>query len=196
MHRRQPVSPAGHPWLGVITIAPMTFPSSRRSFLRAGAATVAAACALPAQPMCVVLAAPASQKNLAPLNPPIRLGVASYSFHKFDRAKVIEFLKELNVTTLNAKDIKDHLPMTPPSATDEALAAYKAAGIQLTGAGVIYFPTPDEADIRQKFEYAKRAGVSLIVGSPTRAALPAVEKFVKEYNIRLAIHNHGPLDKE
>ena len=196
MRRRQPVSPAGHPWLGVITIAPMTFPSSRRSFLRAGAATVAAACALPAQPMCVVLAAPASQKNLAPLNPPIRLGVASYSFHKFDRAKVIEFLKELNVTTLNAKDIKDHLPMTPPSATDEALAAYKAAGIQLTGAGVIYFPTPDEADIRQKFEYAKRAGVSLIVGSPTRAALPAVEKFVKEYNLRLAIHNHGPEDKE
>ena len=128
--------------------------------------------------------------------PQIRLGVASYSFHQFERAKVISFLKELNVTWLNAKDVKDHLPMTPATGTDEAVAAYKAAGVELTGAGVIYFAKPDEADIRQKFEYVKRAGLSLIVGSPAREALPMVEKFVKEYDIRVAIHNHGPEDKE
>jgi sugar phosphate isomerase/epimerase len=163
---------------------------SRRSFLRTGAVAAAATCAVSAEKP--VLAAAATHL----IQPQIRLGVASYSFHSFERAQVIGFLKELNVTWLNAKDTKDHLPMTPPTGTDEAVAAYRAAGVQLTGAGVIYFPTADEADIRQKFEYAKRAGVSLIVGSPTRATLPAVEKFVKEYDIRLAIHNHGPEDKE
>ena len=47
-----------------------------------------------------------------------------------------------------------------------------------------------------KFEYCKRAGISVIVaGDPTPATLPRLEKFVKEYDIRIAIHNHGPEDK-
>lgn len=128
--------------------------------------------------------------------PQIRLGVCSYSFHKFDRAHVIDFMKQLNETRLNAKDVNDHLPMKPAEATDAAVAAYKAAGIELTAAGVIYFPTKDSADIQQKFEYTKRAGVNLIVGSPTREVLPDVESFVKQYDMRLAIHNHGPEDKQ
>ena len=128
--------------------------------------------------------------------PQIKLGVASYSFHKFDRAHVIEFVKQLNTPYLNAKDVNDHLPMSPVSATEDAVKAYKAAGIELTSAGVIYFASNDRADIQQKFEYAKRAGVSLIVGSPTREVLPAVEAFVKQYDMRLAIHNHGPEDKQ
>jgi sugar phosphate isomerase/epimerase len=86
--------------------------------------------------------------------------------------------------------------MTPPEGTGLAVSAYRAAGIELTAAGVIYFPTKDSADIEQKFQYATRAGVPLIVGSPTRESLPEVEKFVKQYDIRLAIHNHGPEDKE
>jgi len=150
---------------------------------------MAAACALAVDGLPIKAAA--DEKS-----PQIKLGVASYSFHKFDRAHVIQFMKQLNCSRLNAKDVLDHLPMTPASATDEAVAAYKAAGIELTAAGVIYFPTKDAADIRQKFEYVKRAGVSLIVGSPTRDVLPAIEPFVKQYDIRLAIHNHGPEDKE
>ena len=128
--------------------------------------------------------------------PQIKLGVASYSFHQFDRAHVIDFLKQLNVTHLNAKDVKDHLPSKSPAETDAAVAAYKAAGIELTAAGVIYFTSTDEADVTQKFEYAKRAGVSLIAGSPTREVLPVVDRVIKKYDIRLAIHNHGPEDKQ
>ena len=166
--------------------------TSRRSFLRAGAITAAAACALSTEELS--LNAVPFEKKKVPAK--IRLGVCSYSFHKFDRAHVIDFVKQLKTPWLNAKDANDHLPMKPPSATDEAVAAYKAAGIELTAAGVVYFPTKDSADIQQKFEYAKRAGVSLIVGSPTRETLPDVESFVKQYDIRLAIHNHGPEDKE
>jgi len=128
--------------------------------------------------------------------PQVKLGVASYSFHKFDRAHVIDFTRQLNTPYLNVKDVNDQMPMKPISETAEAVAAYQAAGIQVTALGVIYFPSSDAADIEEKFDYAKRAGVSLIVGSPTRDSLPAVEKFVQRYDIRLAIHNHGPEDKQ
>jgi sugar phosphate isomerase/epimerase len=66
----------------------------------------------------------------------------------------------------------------------------------LTAVGTVYFKEDTDDDVRAKFEYAKAAGVPLIVGAPTRQVLPRVEKFVKEYNIRVGIHNHGPEDKE
>jgi sugar phosphate isomerase/epimerase len=101
----------------------------------------------------------------------------------------------LNVSGLNAKDVKDHLPMDPRGEA-AALADYAAAGIRLHAAGAIYFPKDDDADIRGKFEYCKRAGIGVIVaGDPSVETLPRIEKFVKEYDIRIAIHNHGPEDK-
>ena len=39
--------------------------------------------------------------------------MASYTFREFDRAHVIAFMKELKLTDLNAKDVKDHLPTGP-----------------------------------------------------------------------------------
>ncbi len=125
---------------------------------------------------------------------PILLGLASYTFRNFTRAQMIGFMKQVGVTDLNAKDVKDHLP-ADPAAEAQALADYAAAGIRLRAAGAIYFKD-DDADIRAKFEYAKRAGIPVIVaGDPTPAMLPRIEKFVKEYDIRIAIHNHGPEDK-
>jgi len=108
---------------------------------------------------------------------------------------MIGFLKQLNVLALNAKDVKDHLPMEPQEEA-AGLADYAAAGIKLHAAGAIYFPKDEDADIRSKFEYCKRAGIGVIVaGDPAPETLPRIEKFVKEYDIRFAIHNHGPEDK-
>jgi sugar phosphate isomerase/epimerase len=126
---------------------------------------------------------------------PIQLGMASYTFRSFPRAKVIEFMKQLRLNALNAKDVKDHLPMDP-AAEAAALADYTAAGIQLHAMGTVAFTKNDEADVRSKFEYAKRAGVRVIVaGDPEIETLPLIEKMVKEYDIRFALHNHGPEDK-
>jgi sugar phosphate isomerase/epimerase len=163
---------------------------SRRSFVQSGA-LMAAACAAPGAIPSLADPKPASGKLS-----PIHLGVASYTFRNFSRAQMIGYLKQLGVTALNCKDTKDHLPA---DAGEEAKAIqdYAAAGIQLHAAGAIYFPKDEDADIRAKFEYCKRAGISVIVaGDPTPATLPRVEKFVKEYDIRMAIHNHGPEDKE
>jgi sugar phosphate isomerase/epimerase len=104
-------------------------------------------------------------------------------------------MKQLNVFELNAKEVKDHLP-TDPQQEAAALADYAAAGVRLRAAGTIYFAQDEDADIRDKFEYCKRAGIAVIVaGEPSSETLPRIEKFVKEYDIRIAIHNHGPEDK-
>jgi sugar phosphate isomerase/epimerase len=159
---------------------------TRRTLLRTGALAAAAA-TLPAAAL--------SQTGKPQIPSPIRLGLASYTFRNFTRAQMIGFMKQLNVSALNAKDIKDHLP-TDPAQEDAALADYTAAGIKLHAAGAIYFPKNEDDDIRAKFEYARRAGIKVIVaGDPTPETLPRIEKFVKEYDIRLAIHNHGPEDK-
>jgi sugar phosphate isomerase/epimerase len=161
---------------------------SRRDFVRSGA-VVAAAAATPRE-LLTQTQEPPSEKEWA-----IRLGLASYTFRNFTRAQVIGFMKQLNVFALNAKDVKDHLPMDAQE-EKEALAAYAAAGIKLHAAGAIYFSKDEDADIRSKFEYCSRAGIGVIVaGDPTPEALPRIEKFVQEYDIRIAIHNHGPEDK-
>jgi sugar phosphate isomerase/epimerase len=162
----------------------------RRDFLRSSFLLSAAAATLPKN-----LFACDEETQTSAATPPIRLGVASYTFRNFNRAQLITFMKQLNVLALNAKDVKDHLP-TDPQAEQAALADYAAAGIALHAAGVISFSKDDDADMRAKFEYAKRAGINVIVaGDPTLETLPRLEKFVKQYDIRIAIHNHGPEDK-
>src|SRR5260370_6554098 len=162
---------------------------SRRDFARSGAIAAAALAAAPGDVFAL------TQQHVLAADSPIRFGVASYTFRNFTRAQVIAFLKQLNVLALNCKDVKDHLPMDSQQET-AALADYAAAGVTLHAAGTIYFPKDEDADIRAKFEYCKRAGISVIVaGDPAPETLPRIEKFVKEYDIRFAIHNHGPAAK-
>jgi sugar phosphate isomerase/epimerase len=162
---------------------------SRRTFVQSGA-LIAAACATSSTIPSFAQPSTADGKPS-----PVHLGLASYTFRNFTRAQLISFMKQLNVTDLNAKDVKDHLPMDPAEEA-KALADYAAAGVKLHAAGAIYFRQDEDADIRSKFEYCKRAGIPVIVaGDPTPETLPRIEKFVKEYDIRIAIHNHGPEDK-
>ncbi|MHB8609206.1 MAG: sugar phosphate isomerase/epimerase family protein [Candidatus Acidiferrales bacterium] len=162
---------------------------SRRNFVSFGALVAAAFVASKEVFAMSAERAPADEVSA------IRLGLASYTFRKFSRAQMIGFMKQLNVLALNAKDVKDHLPMDPQEEA-AALADYAAAGIKLHAAGTIYFAKDEDADIRGKFEYCKRAGIGVIVaGDPAPETLPRIEKFVKEYDIRIAIHNHGPEDK-
>src|SRR5882757_256076 len=162
---------------------------SRRDFARSGAIVAAALAAAPGGVFALTQQHPLADES------PIRFGVASYTFRDFTRAQMVAFLKQLNVLALNAKDVKDHLP-TDAQQEAAALADYATANIKLHAAGTIYFPKDEDADIRAKFEYCKRAEIPVIVaGDPAPETLPRIEKFVKEYDIRFAIHNHGPEDK-
>jgi sugar phosphate isomerase/epimerase len=158
---------------------------SRRAVLRGGA--LMAGAALSAGRPAALAAQPGPGA--------VRLGIATYTFRNFDRKQVIAWLKELRVTSINAKDIRDHLPADPAEEA-LALADYRAAGIELHAGGAIYFQKDEDADMRAKFEYARRAGLPVIVaGDPTPAGLKRLERFVKEYDIKIAVHNHGPEDK-
>jgi sugar phosphate isomerase/epimerase len=123
-----------------------------------------------------------------------KLGVASYSLRKFSRTAAIGMVKQLNTRYINIKEF--HLPIR---STSEQIAAgrkeFQDAGLIILGGGNIPFQNDDEADIRHKFEYAKLAGMPLIVCAPTAKTLPKLEKFVQEYDIRIAVHNHGKTDK-
>ena len=167
----------------------MNYDQSRRNFLRSGAlAATAISCS-------GTISVAAQNYAMEGQANGIKLGLASYTFRNFTRAQLITYMKQLNLSALNAKDVKDHLPMDP-TLEAAALADYAAAGIKLHAAGAIYFPKDADDDIRSKFDYCKRAGVSVIVaGDPAPEALPRIEKFVKEYDIYFAIHNHGPEDK-
>ena len=163
---------------------------SRRNFVRSSAILAAGYPALSAA-YAEGLGQQLTEASGAPS--PIRLGLCSYTFRDFSRAQLIGFMKQLHVNSLNAKDVKDHLPM---DAAAQAVADYAANGIHLHAAGAIYFRKDEDEDIRQKFEYCKRAGIKVIVaGDPAPETLPRVEKFVKEFDIKIAIHNHGPEDK-
>src|SRR5450755_2630174 len=162
---------------------------TRRNFVRSGALTAAALAAPPG------ILALAGSSLPAAASSPLRLGLARYTFRNFTRPQTIVFMKQLQVFALNAKDVKDHLP-TDPQEENAALTDYTTAGISLHAAGVIYFEKNEDADIRSKFDYCKRAGVDVLVaGVLAPEILLRIDEFVKEYDIRFAIHNHGPEDK-
>lgn len=163
---------------------------SRRDFLHTGMAAAAAFAASPALATADSLAEVQGKGRSAP----IRLGLASNTFRNFSRANLIGCMKQLRDPDLNARD-SSHLPRDPAREA-AALADYAANGIHLHAVGTIPFQDGGEGEVLANFEYAKRAGVQLIVAAdPDPENLPRIEKFVKQYDIHFAIHNHGPEDK-
>lgn len=123
-----------------------------------------------------------------------KLGVASYSLREFQRGLAIRMIRRLQTPYVSIKEF--HLWISaPPSEWERGRKDFEKAGLKIVSGGNISFPTKDEGDIRRKFEYAKTVGMPMIVCAPTHETLPLVEKFVKEYDIQIAIHNHGPEDK-
>lgn len=121
----------------------------------------------------------------------LTVGLASYTLRKYSLDEVIEIAQRLNIKDVAFKSF--HLPY---ESTDEELKyirdKVKARGLNLYGGGVIYMKTPE--DVEKYFNYAKTAGLKMIIGAPNHKLLPLIEKKVKEVDIKLAIHNHGPED--
>ena len=123
----------------------------------------------------------------------LKLGVTSYTFRKFNLDQAIAMTKEAGVKYISIKDV--HLPLKSTAAERQAARKkIEDAGLILTGGGVIYMKNNAD-EIRRIFDYAKDSGMPTIVASPDPDALDNVEKMAKEYDLRIAIHNHGPTDK-
>jgi sugar phosphate isomerase/epimerase len=94
-------------------------------------------------------------------------------------------------------DVKEfHLPQTdPPEMLAAGRKAFDKAGLTVIGGGNVSLAEPDEAGLRKHFEYAKNVGFPMMICAPRHENLSIIEKLAKEYNIKIAIHNHGPEDK-
>jgi inosose dehydratase len=168
--------------------------TSRRRFLKtaglgAGAALIGTgrapgAVAAPLRP-------PGTQDRDRKNSIPFQLGLASYTFRAFDLDQTIAFARRLGLAAIALKSV--HLPLeTPLDDVKAAAAKVRAAGLDLYGCGVVYMKTADE--IRRAFDYARAAGMRLIIGVPDIELLPLAEKAVRDSDIKLALHNHGPTD--
>lgn len=157
----------------------------RREFLQVAAAGAAACCGL--------ATGCASAQPVKTDKPRFELGLASYTLRKFDLAKTIELTKRVGLKHIALKDV--HLAMnSTPEQIQAAAAKVRDAGLDLYGCGVVYMA--DEAAVNRAFEYAKAGGMKVIIGVPQKPELlPLLDKKVKEYDIKVAIHNHGPGDK-
>ncbi len=154
---------------------------NRRNFFAMGAAACCAGSLRAAK-------APAADAALP-------LCLCTYSVRKFTRAQCISMMKELGVKYANVKSF--HLPYDlPPAELAAALKEFADAGIKIAGGGSVDLMKDEDAEMRARFEYAKACGMPMIVVATRPAMLPRIEKFAKQYDIKIALHNHGPEDKE
>jgi sugar phosphate isomerase/epimerase len=162
----------------------MTSGPNRRDFLKvAGASAAACATINPGRALALDRAEPAAASV------PFTLGMASYTLRQFPADQAIEMTKRLGLTRICFKDFHLKLDATPEVIAD-TVAKVKAAGLDLYAGGVIYMKS--EAEVDRAFVYARAAGFKMIIGVPTYELLPYTNRKVQEYDMPVAIHNHGP----
>jgi sugar phosphate isomerase/epimerase len=118
------------------------------------------------------------------------LGLQSYTLRGFpvDRA-----LKEINSLGLGSVELfAAHFPLNASDSDIETMKSKtRALGIKMMGHGVNPF-SKDHAANRRWFEFARKAGIRNLSADPTEDAFDSLDKLCDEFQIRIAIHNHGP----
>jgi len=100
-------------------------------------------------------------------------------------------VKALGTPYINLKSM--HLPYE--LSRDEVAAARReieGAGLRIVGGGVITFEQDSDADVGSTSRTPSRPACPSSPRTPTCPILPRIERFAKQYDIKVAIHNHGP----
>jgi len=156
----------------------MGIDATRRGFL--AGALAAAAPGLSAAP-------PAGAEGL-------KLGIATYSLREFQRKLAIKMCQQCGVKYVSVKEF--HMPYrSTPKELAEARRDFEKAGLTILSGGNNSIQKDTDEDVKFFFDYAKNCGMPMLIIAPTAQTLPRVEKFVKQYDIKVALHNHGPEDK-
>jgi len=121
------------------------------------------------------------------------MGVQSFCFRNFrDNAKTASLVKECGLAKIEICGIQ--VDFQDPASFDGAVATYREAGVEIVSTGVNGL-SGDEASERNMFEFLKVAGAKFMAIDFDPASVPGsfalAEKLAEEYDIRLAIHNHG-----
>ena len=162
--------------------------TSRRDFLKRTGRGAAAAALVPGVATSLLSG---RTKDKEQKGEGLRLGMASYTFREFGLEDTLLMTQRLGLTRIAFKSF--HLPLeSTPAQIQEVAARVKDAGLDLYGGGVIYMK--DRTEVERAFEYARAAGMRVIIGVPNPELIPLVEEKIKLTNIQVAIHNHGPGD--
>ena len=139
---------------------------------------------------------------------PYKLGVARYTMCKRSFDKALEMMQDMDVHYMGLME-----GSIKYDATDAEIAAYKAKaakfGVEVVSAGPLYYDTKEK--LVACCEFAKRYGMKYISvvpykdnpawkeGMPARERrlesdemMDALDECVKKYDLRAAVHNHGP----
>ena len=123
----------------------------------------------------------------------LKVGVASYTLRKLPLDAAIKAIQRVGLHYVSIKDFHLSLQSTPEERR-AVIRKFRDAGITPMSCGNISMQN-DEQNIRAAFQYARDAGIPTIVCSPAPESMAILDKMVKEFDIKLAIHNHGPEDK-
>ena len=164
---------------------------SRRRLIHIG--TIAAM--IPTIPSRLFASSPSTPTDAADPWLGLKVGVATYSLRDLPIEEAIKGVKRVGLNYVSIKNVKNHIDLSHTTEErKERAKMFRDAGLIPLSVGNVSMRT-GEADIRKAFEYARDIGVPTIVCSPSIDSIPILDKMVKEFDIKLAIHNHGPEDK-
>lgn len=155
----------------------MNSPSLTRRRLLASAAATAAAVSLP-------------RTVLAAEKPQAKLGIQLYSLRGYNVNDALQHAADLGFD-----EVEFYSGMLPVDAKPEQIAAMKKRvadlGLSISAHGVNSFGSDAVAN-RKLFEFAKALDVPTITADPDPASFDNLDDLVEEFDICVAIHNHGP----
>ena len=154
---------------------------TRRQFLATSSAALASTSLLTTAARGVAFQAPKRRINL---------GIQLYSLREYSVEDALKYAKDIGFT-----HVEFYSNMLPLNSTPEKIAAVKKQvaelGLTISAHGVNPF-TKDAANNRKWFEFAKAVGIPCISADPDPDSFASLNELVKEFDIRVAIHNHGP----
>lgn len=118
------------------------------------------------------------------------MGIQTYSLRGFKVDQALEYVQELGLGSVEMFEAHFSTKSSPEQ-IDEMLKKTKAKGIKILAHGVNRFSKDHEAN-KRLFEFAKRAGIRNLSADPTEDSFDSLDKLCAEYDVRIAIHNHGP----
>ena len=123
----------------------------------------------------------------------LKVGICSYSLRAFPLDLALASAQRLGARYISLKDV--HLPLTSSAEQRRRLRQQaQDAGLSITSCGVIYLKN-DANQMRQAFDYVRDLGAGIAVVGVSREMLPLLDSVIKDYDLKAAIHNHGPNDK-
>jgi len=162
---------------------------NRRSALK----TLAAGATLPLMAKVASGSQPSALSTQLREAPRFALGVATVSLKSLPLENMLAAVLRTGVDKISLH--RAHSPWeNQPGQWKEIAGKIRVTGVTPLCCGVLYLKN-DEPAMRRMMDYVKTLGLSLFSCSPEPAALPLLEKLVREYDLRAAIHNHGPEDK-